>query len=330
MSRSEKETAREIMDAIGTLFARFEKLEARVEAALPRFTPKIHVEIPAGFNTAEMLDILRNSKCPYKLSDHTASQPANFGGYSEQRLAALGTPTGELLADNGYVGLRSAVDGVEYRSLRDQFTSGTDPAENVEPVSGMSTLFTQTGRIRDEDREMNKAIRLGLGYRAGRYDKDRAPVDIYKATAEQMLAQSRPSALHKSWIESTGTEPEGLTEDSMVDFRLSNGNEVLNQRYGATKMGTIWPTKGGRRNTCTHWRFSAAAPREQLTVPGGLEWEEPWTENTGRMPVLPNTLVFRKFRDGRVSVVAKRAQACDWAFGGKSEGEEITHWRRAI
>lgn len=272
MSRSEKETAREIMDAIGTLFARFEKLEARVESVLPRFTPKIHVEMPAGPNTAEMLDILRNSKCPYKLSDHTASQPANFGGYSEQRLAALGAATGELLADNGYVGLRSAVDGVEYRSLRDQFTSGTDPAENVEPVSGISTLFTQTGRIRDEDREMNKAIRLGLGYRTGRYDKETPPADIYKATAEQMLAQPQPFALDKSWIENTGTEPQGLTEDSMVDFKLSNGQDVLTQRYGTTQMAEIW-RKEDRRVTCTHWRFSAAAPREQLTVPGGLEWD---------------------------------------------------------
>lgn len=184
-----------------------------------------------------------------RLEEHVMAHWLPRIGYSEQRLAELD------------------------RVLHGRpFTSGSDPAENVEPVSGMSTLFTQTGRARNEHRQMDKAIRLGLGYQTGRYVKEGPPFDIYRATAERMLAQSQPFALHKSWMENPGVEPDGLTRDSMVDFRLSNGHEVLNQLYGTTQMAEIW-RKEDRRVTCTHWRFSAAAPREQLTVPGGLEWD---------------------------------------------------------
>ena len=60
------------------------------------------------------------------------------------------------------------------------------------------------------------------------------------------------------WIENTGDEPEGVTDKSILDFKLSTGNPVLGHHYlqGSSKGKKIWSIEGRERHV-THWRHSA-------------------------------------------------------------------------
>lgn len=76
---------------------------------------------------------------------------------------------------------------------------------------------------------------------------------------------------------------------------------------------------------------------QHLTVPGALDWDNPadgWTENTGSMPVQPNTMVKWRVRGGFGNTPEdvqgpEPASAIDWTLEDEPDAFDIMLWRLA-
>ena len=154
------------------------------------------------------------------------------------------------------------------------------------------------------------------------------------------------------WIENTGVEPEGLTDQSILDLKTNTGNPVLGHRYlqGSSKGAKIWK-KGGRVQV-THWRHSAysqqqtleenitGTPPEQrvsITVlndaekmagPYGFNGNyDGWTPKGIGLPLGPDAMVDVLYEDGG-RLYHKRMGEIDWS-NIRSPSRNVTHWRLA-
>lgn len=189
MSRTHDETTQQILAVLADMAARIDAIGARIEAALsPPAAPapievKQAVELPKGFDAADMESFLQAtaSRCPHALSSLAASQPANFGGKP--------SPTDALdqFAEPAPgIGIKPILTR---RLLGEPLSPYLEDPVRFIPGSALDSFFKDHGAQRQTD----KAARLGLGYQTGRFDKERRPADLYKATAEAMLAQSQPA-----------------------------------------------------------------------------------------------------------------------------------------
>ena len=82
-------------------------------------------------------------------------------------------------------------------------------------------------------------------------------------------------AVEGEWIENTGDEPEGVTDKSILDFKLSIGSTpVLGHHYlqGSSKGAAIWRIEGHEQHV-THWRHSAY--NRQRTFAEHVAWAAP-------------------------------------------------------
>lgn len=230
MSRTHDETTQQILAVLAGMAARIDAIGARIEAALSQpaapapIEVKWAVELPEGFNAAEMESFLQASAswCPHALSSLAASQPMNFGGYSEQRLAALDATRAELLANNGYTELASAVEGVEYNPV------GLGPAT---------------------ERQLDRAAWLTFGIQTRPFDKARQPVERYEETIntlEDAYVSPRKEE-NPVWFANTGVQP--VDDDARVYVRRKNG-KVSELSKPASHLD--WRLDG--ENQITHWR----------------------------------------------------------------------------
>lgn len=189
MSRTHDETTQQILAVLADMAARIDAIGARIEAALSQpaapapIEVKWAVELPEGFNAAEMESFLQASasRCPHALSSLAASQPMNFGG-----IPRPGDALDQFAEAAPGIGLKPMLSR---RVLGEHLSPYLEDPVGFIPGSDLDSFFKDHGAQRQTD----KAARLGLGYRTGRFDKERRPVDLYKATAEAMLAQSQPA-----------------------------------------------------------------------------------------------------------------------------------------
>lgn len=145
-----------------------------------------------------------------------------------------------------------------------------------------------------------------------------------RLSESQPELQSLPVPEDEGWIENTGTEPEGLTDQSVIDFKLAKGAQVHGHRYlqGDSKGRSIWGRVSSTGNHVSHWRFTKAEP-----APDGV-----WIENTGRCPdnLDPEKLIETKTRPH--GCTHKRMvgdiPGCWWGPSA-SALPLISHWRIA-
>ena len=152
------------------------------------------------------------------------------------------------------------------------------------PFTGQTWVIT--GSLETMTRDRAREIIMGLGGTvAGSVDRNTHAVvwgpgagskktraeqlGIQQYTERQFIQQIRSHGVDMplpkaeelpegEWIENTGDEPEGVTDKSILDFKLSTGNPVLGHHYrqGSSKGTAIWSIEG-RKSHVTHWRHSA-------------------------------------------------------------------------
>lgn len=142
-----------------------------------------------------------------------------------------------------------------------------------------------------------------------------------------------PLLNENEWIKNTGVEPEGVTDKSILDFQLSNGNPVLGHHYlqGSSKGPKIWVIKEGRGIHVTHWRHSAY--NRQQTFAEHVTAESPdavWIENAGRRPdnLDPDHMIETKTRPH--GITSKRMVGDIPRVWWESSARQlplISHWR---
>lgn len=140
--------------------------------------------------------------------------------------------------------LQSDFAAVDYtRSPTGRLSESQPELQDLPVLSGMNTLAA--------------SLRAGRMH-CGGYTSDPRLKDG-EIPAILLNGQPAPApAVEGEWIENTGDEPEGVTDKSILDFKLSTGNPVLGHHYrqGSSKGTAIWSIEGRERHV-THWRHSA-------------------------------------------------------------------------